>query len=69
MSENGFLLKEVPSSGNRRENGKPLDYELGRPHPEKGENRFSIEEVPSSKNRRERGKRLGTELGRLRRRS
>jgi hypothetical protein len=35
MSENGFLLKEVPSSGNRRENGKPLDYELGRPHPEK----------------------------------
>jgi len=64
MSENGFLLKEVPSSGNRRENGKHLDYELGRPHPEKRENLFSIEEVPSSKNRRENGKRLGTELGR-----
>jgi hypothetical protein len=30
------------------ETGKRLDYQLGRPHLEKGKNRFSIEEVPSS---------------------
>jgi hypothetical protein len=69
MLENKFLLEEVPSSGNGRENGKHLDYELGRPHLEKRENRFSIEEVPSSRNLRKNGKRLGTELGRLRSRS
>jgi hypothetical protein len=48
MLENGLYQKWVPSPWIWREIAFPLDYELGRPHLEKGENGFFHREVPSS---------------------